>query len=111
MFGCEERRSKNKLVQREKDRIKRDEELTDRIAELDSNRGVLQKAVFEGCTQTDSAKALKLRMLTQQRETELGKTALTMVRRAALQALLERERDQYVIELNRLGKAIYQQRI
>uniref|UniRef100_A0A3P8ZV98 Uncharacterized protein n=1 Tax=Esox lucius TaxID=8010 RepID=A0A3P8ZV98_ESOLU len=33
------------------------------------------------------------------------------VRRAALQALLERERDQYVIELNRLGKAIYQQRI
>ncbi|KAM9405018.1 uncharacterized protein ACWYII_028540 isoform 4-T5 [Salvelinus alpinus] len=111
MFGCEERRSKNKRVQRARDRIKKDGEMTNRIAELDSICGVMQKAEFEGSTQAGSMKTLKLRELTQQRETELGKTALTMVRRAALQALLEHERQQYVIELNRLGKTIYKQRV
>nr|XP_029506661.1 uncharacterized protein LOC115121679 isoform X1 [Oncorhynchus nerka] len=111
MFGCEERRSKNKLVQRARDRMKKDGEMTNRIAELDSICGVMQKAKFEGSTQAGSMKTLKLRELTQQRETELRKTALTMVRRAALQALLEHERQQYVIELNRLGKTIYKQRV
>jgi hypothetical protein len=40
----------------------------------------MQNAEFEGSTQAGSMKTLKLRELTQQRETELGKTALTMVR-------------------------------
>uniref|UniRef100_A0A8C7M584 Secreted protein n=1 Tax=Oncorhynchus kisutch TaxID=8019 RepID=A0A8C7M584_ONCKI len=40
-----------------------------------------------------------------------GKRRLHIVRRAALQALLEHERQQYVIELNRLGKTIYKQRV
>ncbi|CAB1334613.1 unnamed protein product [Coregonus sp. 'balchen'] len=70
MFGCKERRSKNKLVQRAREITKKDGEMTNRIAEL-------------------------------------GRC----VRRAALQALLEHERQQYVIELNRLGKAIYKQRV
>ncbi|CDQ85713.1 unnamed protein product [Oncorhynchus mykiss] len=143
MFGCEERRSKNKLVQRTRDRIKvsmsllrqksgqipiakwmemcyglhfpsfierwRDDEPHCRAGQ--DICGEMQNAEFEGSTQAGSMRTLKLRELTQQRVTELGKTALTMVRRAALQALLEHERQQYVIELNRLGKTIYKQRV
>ncbi|KAJ8004980.1 hypothetical protein DPEC_G00141900 [Dallia pectoralis] len=111
MFGCVERHYNNKPVQRERDRIKKDDDMTARIAELESNGGVTQNAVFEGCTQTGSANALELRKPSEQRETDLGKTALTLVRRVALQAQQKRERDQYVIELNRLGRAIYKQRI
>ncbi|KAL0985387.1 hypothetical protein UPYG_G00156250 [Umbra pygmaea] len=95
MFGCVESHSQNRLLQRERERIKKDEERMDLIAELDSIRGVLQNTDLESCTQTGYAKPRKLSELTKLRENDLRKTTLTQVRRAALQSLLERENILY----------------
>ncbi|KAG5270819.1 hypothetical protein AALO_G00172660 [Alosa alosa] len=110
MFGTE-RRSKNKLVQGERDRIKKDEEMTGRIAELESIRKVVLRAEFECATQSSSAKGMKLRELRQQRENQLALQALTLVRRAALSTLMQQEEEQYSRELRQRGLVIYQQRV
>lgn len=111
MLGCEEWRSKNNLVQRARDKIRKDDEMADRIAELDSIRGVKQKAEFECASHAGSTKALRMRALTIQKETVLAKTALILVRKASLLALLEQEKVQYVAELNQQDKALYTQRV
>ncbi|KAI7806863.1 hypothetical protein IRJ41_013221 [Triplophysa rosa] len=107
MFGRDFRGSKNKYDQRERDRIRKDEENNDRIAELDRIKSLILKAEFE-----DSAdeKSLSRRKMIQQREMELWKTSLTLARREALRRFLEEERQLHIRELNNIGLTIYQQR-
>ncbi|XP_042564999.1 uncharacterized protein C1orf189 homolog isoform X3 [Clupea harengus] len=76
-----------------------------------SIRIIMQKAEFECSTESSSAKALKLRELSQHRETQLALTALTLVRRAALTTVLQQEEEQYSRELRQKGMAVYQQRV
>ncbi|KAJ8398515.1 hypothetical protein AAFF_G00427700 [Aldrovandia affinis] len=96
-------------VQREKTQVKKDAELRETLAEL--KRNVTQKTISDSWFQADSAQFQRYRQLTLERETALGQKALTMVRRAALQNLLEQEQQQYAVELGLIGKAFYQQRI
>lgn len=85
--------------------------MTDRIAELESIKNVVQRAEFECSTQSSSAKAMKLHQLSQHRENQLAIKALTLVRRAALLTLLQHEEEQYSRELQQKGLVIYKQRV
>ncbi|KAL6488612.1 hypothetical protein MHYP_G00023530 [Metynnis hypsauchen] len=113
MFGQTDRSFKSTLVQRERDKIKKEEEIAGRLAELESANNAVQKAEFEGAIQDGSVQA---RTLThqdhlQQRETRLARTALILVRREALRRVLELERQMYSSELSQRGLTIYLQRI
>ncbi|KAK2903342.1 hypothetical protein QQF64_009718 [Cirrhinus molitorella] len=110
MFRREALRSKNKFVQRERDRIRKDEEIADRTADLNRIKSVILKAEFECLGLNYCEKALKRRERTQQREMELWNTAVTLVRREALRRMLEQERQLHIRELSKIGLAIYQQR-
>ncbi|KTF74714.1 hypothetical protein cypCar_00016605 [Cyprinus carpio] len=110
MFEREARRSTNKFVQKERDRIRKDGEIADRAAELDRINSVILKAEFECLGLNYYEKALKRRERIQQSEMELWITSLTTVRREALRRMLEQERLLHVRELSRIGRAIYQQR-
>ncbi|KAL7887400.1 hypothetical protein AOLI_G00051210 [Acnodon oligacanthus] len=97
MFGQTDWRFKSTLVQRRRDKIKREEEIAGRLAGLESANNAVQKAELEGAIQAGSVQA---RTLThqehlQQRETRLAHTALILVRREALHRVLELERQLY----------------
>ncbi|KAG5856464.1 hypothetical protein ANANG_G00008230 [Anguilla anguilla] len=98
---------------REKAQTKKNAEMTAPVTELNSLREVVQKMQSECQAQADSAQSQRDRgmQLTLEGETTLGNKALTMVRRVALQYLLEQEQQQYSMELGLIGKAFYQQRI
>ncbi|XP_077064959.1 uncharacterized protein LOC143716341 [Siphateles boraxobius] len=109
MFG-RAARSTNKFVQRERDGIRKAEEIADRTAELDAIKSVVLKAEFECHGLAVYEKALKRRERTKQREMELWNTSLTLIRREALRSLLEQERQLHIRELSKIDLAIYQQR-
>ncbi|XP_069040923.1 cilia- and flagella-associated protein 141 [Lepisosteus oculatus] len=110
LFGVSQHRSGNKLVQRERDRIQKDEELKTRAEELESMKALATEVEFQSSSQAGSARDQRSLKRAQEGELRLARAALTMVRRAALQELLEQEHRQYAQELSRLGKAFYLQR-
>ncbi|KAB5586831.1 hypothetical protein PHYPO_G00006020 [Pangasianodon hypophthalmus] len=109
MSGHSEQRFKNTLVQREKEKIERDEKKTVRFAHPERISEVMHRSEFEKVTQTGFA--LLSKELAHQREAELARVALILVRREALRRVLEEERQLYAKELSQKGLAIYQQRI
>ncbi|KAJ8354706.1 hypothetical protein SKAU_G00222730 [Synaphobranchus kaupii] len=99
------------IVKKREDPDKENAAMTETVAELNSLRDVVQKTKSECWFQADSAQSQRGMQLTVEKETSLGNKALIMVRRAALQSLLEQEQRQYSMELGLIQKAFYQQRI
>ncbi|XP_066577334.1 cilia- and flagella-associated protein 141 [Amia ocellicauda] len=101
----------NTRLRQERSKVKKEEDMKDRKAQLDSVKAVSRQAEFHRSTQAGSAQTQRLLQRAEQTELRLARCALTQVRRAALQELLSREQQQFTQELHTLGKAFYLQRI
>ncbi|KAL4646690.1 hypothetical protein GN956_G10138 [Arapaima gigas] len=105
------RRCRTAFVPTERHEKKKDEELLGQMNKADSNRTVEQKTEMETLSQVVPVSLLRHTQRVLRKEAALWHRALVMERRAALLDLLEQDRQQYTLELNRMGKAFYMLRI
>lgn len=100
-----------KSLERQQQRIVKDEAVSQQIKDIEDDINANLNAEWtENLEEASLKKRYKLDLEVIQSELKHSNTAAVMVRRAALQGLLELEHTQYEEELHRSGKAFYVKR-
>ncbi|XP_070542598.1 uncharacterized protein [Ptychodera flava] len=106
-----DRKSLQKALQRQQERIKYDDTMAERQAILKHEEDVNQKAVWnENLEEASHRRRLKDNIANMKAETKLHGKALVEVRRAALKRLLDGDLAMYEQELHAQGKTFYTKR-
>ena len=99
-------------MNREKERILKDELLAEREKQLQRESDINLKSEWsESLEEASNRKRLKHDRATIKSELSLAKKSIVAVRRAALRNLLEKEHELYENELHSMGRAFYVKRV
>ncbi|XP_077976402.1 uncharacterized protein LOC120341387 [Styela clava] len=100
-----------KSLEREHQRILKDEQQAQRVKDINLDVDSNLKAEWaENLEEASMKKMYKINLDKIKHELDYGKKSFVMVRRAALQELLEKEHKQYEMELRNMEKAFYVKR-